>query len=262
MLPREADAAVHLDALLGGQHGDRRAVRLRHGHRDGGLGVVRGAPQGGVAGDGAGLGDLDPQLRQPMLEPLVGADRPAELVAGLDVVDGHGQALLGQAELFGGQDRGAGGQGPAQSGLGGGAGGQQAGRGGVQVQVGQDPGHVQGHDRASGRLTAVDGVEGAAGRDQQDVGGQGVRDAGDPAGQAAVVGGDGGRERRAGRGAERHGERRGDRAGGQAAQEFLGLGQGGRGGLGVGGGGVAGPVQPESGVGLPSSASVASSSWR
>src|SRR5918999_5457281 len=50
VLPGEPDAAVHLYALLRGPHGDRRAVRLRDGHRDRGVRITGGDAAGRVPG--------------------------------------------------------------------------------------------------------------------------------------------------------------------------------------------------------------------
>src|ERR1700753_3383287 len=62
------------------------------------------ARQAGAARAGArGLVDAPPQVGQPVLEPLERADRAGELAPLLDVGDGHLQALLGHAQLLGGQ---------------------------------------------------------------------------------------------------------------------------------------------------------------
>ena len=80
---------------------------------------------------------------EPVLERLERADRPAELVARLHVLDGRLQAPLGDAELLGGEQGRAGRQRRrASRGRGGVAGDLPAGRA-VERHVGQRPGQVE-----------------------------------------------------------------------------------------------------------------------
>ena len=84
-----------------------RACACGDGGGDGEVGrVVGGAPRG-VAGRRAGLGDRHPEVGEPVLEGLVRRQLATELVAGAQVLDGVGEAALGEPELLGGEDRGA-----------------------------------------------------------------------------------------------------------------------------------------------------------
>src|SRR3954471_9196836 len=94
VLPREADAAVHLDRALAGGHRRVGAVRLRGGGGDGQLLVLlRDAPRGPV-GERAGQLGLDEGVRERVRYRLVDADRTAELDAVPRVLDRELERLL------------------------------------------------------------------------------------------------------------------------------------------------------------------------
>ena len=101
VLPGHSDAAVQLNAFLGSVHGDAAAVGLRDGRGDRGVVVSASTGAGGVSGGGRGGIDLDPQIRQPVLDGLIGPDRPAELLALLDVAQGGIETPLRDAQLLG-----------------------------------------------------------------------------------------------------------------------------------------------------------------
>ena len=101
ILPRHSDPAVQLHALLRGVHRDAAAVGLRDGRRGGRVVVAAGARVGGVPGDRRRRADLEPQVRQPVLDRLVRADRAAELLALLDVGERGVETPPGHAELLG-----------------------------------------------------------------------------------------------------------------------------------------------------------------
>ena len=107
VLPGHADAAVQLDRLLGGVHGDLRAERRGHRDRDRCVGVVGGERRGGVPRGGVGLLDLGVQVGEPVLEGLEPADDAAELPALLEVGDRGLERPAGDADLLGGEQPGA-----------------------------------------------------------------------------------------------------------------------------------------------------------
>ena len=78
-------------------------ARLRHrgGERQR-LGLGVGGP-GGVVGERARLLDLPEHLGEPVRDRLVGADRAAELLALLRVLDRHVERALGDADELGGE---------------------------------------------------------------------------------------------------------------------------------------------------------------
>lgn len=85
ILPGYADDAVQLHALLGGVHRDPSAVGLRHGRGDVGVRIVVHAGIDGIARRGVRRPGLEPQIGQPMLDRLIGADRTTELLALLGI---------------------------------------------------------------------------------------------------------------------------------------------------------------------------------
>ena len=85
VLPRHPDATVQLDAFLRGVHRGAAAVGLRDGRRDRRVLVLSGAGVGGVPGRRRNGIELDPQIREPMLDGLVGTDGSAELLALLGI---------------------------------------------------------------------------------------------------------------------------------------------------------------------------------
>src|SRR5580765_4163621 len=101
VLPREADAAVDLDALAGGVTVGVGAVGLRHCGRERRLGdVVRDRPRGVVRRRLRAL-DLDEHVGAFVLDRLEAADRPAELLAHLRVLDRHLEDALRAAAHLG-----------------------------------------------------------------------------------------------------------------------------------------------------------------
>ena len=109
VLPGEADAAVDLDRGVGDAPAGVRGVGLRHrGGQRQRLGLGVGGP-GGVERRRAGVLGLQQHLRAAVGDRLVGADRAAELLAVLGVLDRHLERPLGDAGLLGGErdaDRG------------------------------------------------------------------------------------------------------------------------------------------------------------
>ena len=102
VLPREADAAVHLDRALA--RGDRGlgGERLRGGRSERGAFVLlRDAPRGPVDERAREL-DVGVRLRERMGDGLVRADRLAELLACLRVLDAEVERPLRDAERLGG----------------------------------------------------------------------------------------------------------------------------------------------------------------
>ena len=103
VLPGEADPAVHLDRGVGDAPAGVGGVGL--GHRGGqrqrlGLGV--GGPGGAVDGGARVLG-LQQHLGAAVGDRLVGADRPAELLAVFGVLDRHLHRPLGDPGRLGGE---------------------------------------------------------------------------------------------------------------------------------------------------------------
>ncbi len=112
VLPGEPDAAVDLDALRGAAEEGLRAVRLRDGRRRRELRVVaRVGHAGGVVRGRSRRLDRHEHVRKLVLDRLEGADRAAELHAGLGVFGGHLEAALGSAKRLGGERNGC----PVQS---------------------------------------------------------------------------------------------------------------------------------------------------
>ena len=87
VLPREADAAVQLEAVAGEQPLAVAGRRLgqRRGHRP--ARVVLGDGEGGEVGERGGPLDREVAVGQAVLERLERADRPAELLAVLGVLE-------------------------------------------------------------------------------------------------------------------------------------------------------------------------------
>ena len=113
VLPGEADAAVHLDAILRAALGGSRCQRRRH--RGGELDFERRVPivlagfvdrAGGIPhGRGGPLGVGD-HLGALVLDGLELTDRPAELLADLGVLRGRVGGPACDADGLGGQQRG------------------------------------------------------------------------------------------------------------------------------------------------------------
>ena len=100
VLPGEADAAEGLDRVVRDRGRGVRRARLRHRRGDRqqvGIGV--GGPCRGV-GERAGLLDLPQHVGEAMRDGLVGADRAAELLALLGVLDRHVERALGDAHAL------------------------------------------------------------------------------------------------------------------------------------------------------------------
>ena len=104
VLPREADAAVHLDVELRGLVGRGQRERGRHGRGQRQLlAPFLGGPGGIPHGRGGELGRHE-HVGAVVLDGLEGADRPAELHAHLGVRRGLLGALGGDAGGLGGED--------------------------------------------------------------------------------------------------------------------------------------------------------------
>ena len=103
VLPGEADAAVDLDRGVGDAPAGVGGVGL--GHRGGQRQRLRlgvGRPGGAVDGRARVLG-LQQHLRAAVRDRLVGADRPAELLAVFGVLDRHLHRPLGDPGRLGGE---------------------------------------------------------------------------------------------------------------------------------------------------------------
>ena len=101
MLPGEADAAEHLDAVLGVVH---RVVQRQRGGRGGGQRMLGGClidGAGGVPGQGGSAFGPAGHGGAQVLDRLELTDRAAELVTGLRVVGGRAAAPGGYAGGFG-----------------------------------------------------------------------------------------------------------------------------------------------------------------
>ena len=107
VLPREADAAVHLDALAGGVAIGVAAIRLGHGYGQGRLGHVFIHGPGRIVGGGFGRLHLQHHLGALVLDGLKAADRAPELDALLGVRHADVEHLLRPADHLGAQRRGA-----------------------------------------------------------------------------------------------------------------------------------------------------------
>ena len=105
VLPRHADAAVQLDALL--RRPDRHvgAVGLRDRARDGGVRAALGGARCGVPRGRSCSFDVAEEVGETVLEGLEAADDPPELAAHLEVGDGLVEAPLRDADLLGGEQR-------------------------------------------------------------------------------------------------------------------------------------------------------------
>src|SRR5256886_969201 len=101
--PRRASPAVHLPAPPPRPSRGGGAVPLCRRDRHAQVGIRVGQAAGRVPGARARLRQQHPQLGEPVLEPLERADRPAELVPRLQVLDGRVEAPLRDAELLAGQ---------------------------------------------------------------------------------------------------------------------------------------------------------------
>jgi hypothetical protein len=188
VFPGEADPAVQLNHFLGRQHGRLAAGRLGQRDRDGGVRVVVGQAGGGVPGRRAGQRDRGPQVGQPVLERLEGANRPGELTALPDVGHGEVEAALGESELLGREHRRPGRQARVDRRRGRLADHDLPGLGVVERDVAQLPGHVQRDDGTAmhpgrGRLDQEQPVRHAFGRNHQRPGRQRVGDGLDQAAQ-------------------------------------------------------------------------------
>ncbi|PYO25216.1 MAG: hypothetical protein DMD85_04445 [Candidatus Rokuibacteriota bacterium] len=97
-LPREADAAVHLDRLAADL--PRRVVDVGLGHRGRELAVLGAAVEGprGVVGRRVRVLDLEQHLGALVADGLEGADRLAELLAHLRVLHRHVETAARGAE--------------------------------------------------------------------------------------------------------------------------------------------------------------------
>jgi hypothetical protein len=155
VLPGEADAAVKLQHLLGGQLqrvGGGHA-RARRGY--GQLRLVAGERPGAVIRIGARQLDGAPQVRQPVLHRLERRHRPPEGVAVQGELLGDVEGALGGAHLLEGHQHGR----AVQQRLGvlealaGAA--QQLGRRAVEHQVGLGPRTVEGLERVAGHAVGV-----------------------------------------------------------------------------------------------------------
>ena len=112
VLPREADAAVHLDAVLcgvlrrtGRQGGGNGRRELESGFIRGVLAVFIDGP-GGVPHRGGGALGVGDHLGALVLDGLELTDRPAELLADLGVRRGGVRGPARDADAFRGQQRG------------------------------------------------------------------------------------------------------------------------------------------------------------
>src|SRR5256885_12263603 len=87
VLPGEADPAVDLDRALARRNGDVARVRLRGGDRDRCLLVAFGHAPGGPVRERPGELGLDVGVGERVRDGLVDADRAAELLARLRMLD-------------------------------------------------------------------------------------------------------------------------------------------------------------------------------
>src|SRR6266511_2840584 len=101
VLPGEADPAVKLDAVGGDAPVGVRDVRLGHADRQRRFGHAFVHRPGGIVGDGLAVLDVHQHVRRLVLDTLVRADRAAEGLTDLRVLDGHVQDLLGSAAHLG-----------------------------------------------------------------------------------------------------------------------------------------------------------------
>src|SRR6266545_2954315 len=101
VLPGEADPAVKLDAVGGDAPVGVRDVRLGHADRQRRFGHAFVHRPGGIVGDGLAVLDVHQHVRRLVLDALVRADRAAEGLTDLRVLDGHIQDLLGSAAHLG-----------------------------------------------------------------------------------------------------------------------------------------------------------------
>jgi len=101
VLPREADAAEHLDGVLGALEGGRGHQRGRHGGSQRRLGRV--ATPGGVPHRGAGVFEGAQHVGTAVLHGLELADHPTELLALAGVGGGGLDAPPHQPDRLGGQ---------------------------------------------------------------------------------------------------------------------------------------------------------------
>ncbi|CAB4324318.1 unannotated protein [freshwater metagenome] len=97
-----ADRAVALQRLAGHHLGSIRCEALRHRHTAIEIGLAVGQRVGRVPHHRAGERDLQFGIGEMVLDRLKAADRDTELLAGHDVLDGHGDHALGHADEFGG----------------------------------------------------------------------------------------------------------------------------------------------------------------
>ena len=107
MLPREADAAVELEAVADDEALAVAGRGLGHRRGHGAAVVVLGDRERGEVGERGGPLDGEVAVGQPVLERLERADRPAELLAVLGVLergleDGPARGHRGQRERGGG----------------------------------------------------------------------------------------------------------------------------------------------------------------
>ena len=101
VLPREADAAVELDARGGDPPVRVGHVGLGHAHGERALGDALVHRPRRVVGDRLAVLHVHEHVGGPVLDALVRADRPAEGLADLGVLDRHVEHLLGAAAHLG-----------------------------------------------------------------------------------------------------------------------------------------------------------------
>ena len=194
VLPREPDAAQHLDAVLGNGDEGVEGDGAGGGDRDAGAGVAgiagvlaveRG---GGIPGHGPGLLGQHEHVGAAVLHGLELADGPAELAAVAGVGGGGVDAPGGAAGGLRRRQRDADGLDPGP-----GEPGQRGGGRTVERQAGETTGGVEGVDRSGGDGGAVDGGPplrpSDRGRDDHDVGQRAAQHRAGGAGEAerAVV---------------------------------------------------------------------------
>ena len=89
MLVGHADAAVHLDTFLDGERGGFGGLRLGDRGHQLGARVARIEQLGRLERGGAGDLDLALEMRGAVLQRLIFANEAAELLALLEIIEGH-----------------------------------------------------------------------------------------------------------------------------------------------------------------------------